>query len=313
MEQELNTLREKFVQDLFVSQGLGAVIDEAHYGYAKCSMEIEPRHCNALGIPMGGTIFTLADFAFAVASNQRGRAVVTQASQITFLKSARGKHLTAEAHQVKDGKRVVIIRNQDYPNKAAFIRDLRANGYRVDPKKVKPFDVFNYICDHTDMNPWDWDLKKVPEEPTAPQEEQVEEAQEAPKAAAEETSGSKLNPMCEKCANYPTDCAGTHEQVWTGCIHCETAHDENRTFSPKKLRTLTDDQLLTAWESTEHLKDPQCPTIRGWLMDEIERRYPVDFNAWLDQDAPEDSQLRHYVMGRGVSKDDVQNHVYKAL
>ena len=95
MEQELNTLREKFVQDLFVSQGLGAVIDEAHYGYAKCSMEIEPRHCNALGIPMGGTIFTLADFAFAVASNQRGRAVVTQASQITFLKSARGKHLTA--------------------------------------------------------------------------------------------------------------------------------------------------------------------------------------------------------------------------
>jgi hypothetical protein len=214
---------------------------------------------------------------------------------------------------VKDGKRVVIIRNQDYPNKAAFIRDLRANGYRVDPKKVKPSDVFNYICDHTDMNPWDWDLKKVPEEPTAPQEEQVEEAQEAPKAAAEETSGSKLNPMCEKCANYPTDCAGTHEQVWTGCIHCETAHDENRTFSPKKLRTLTDDQLLTAWESTEHLKDPQCPTIRGWLMDEIERRYPVDFNAWLDQDAPEDSQLRHYVMGRGVSKDDVQNHVYKAL
>ena len=197
---------------------------------------------------------------------------------------------------VKDGKRVVIIRDQDYPNKAAFIRDLRANGYRVNPKKVKPSDVFDYICDHTDMNPWDWDLKKVPEEPTAPQEEQVEEVQEAPKAAAEETSGSKLNPMCEKCANYPTDCAGTHEQVWTGCIHCEPAHDANRTFSPKTLRTLTDDQLLTAWESTEHLEDPQCPTIRGWLMDEIERRYPEGFNAWLDQDAPEDSQLRKYIM-----------------
>lgn len=143
------------------------------------------------------------------------------------------------------------------------------------------------------------DSEEAPEEPTTPQEEQDEEVKEAPKAAAEETSGSKLNPMCEKCANYPTDCAGTHEQVWTGCIHCETAHGENRTFSPKKLRTLTDEQLLTAWEFTEHLEDPQCPTIRGWLMDEIERRYPVDFNAWLDQDAPEDSQLRHYVMGRG--------------
>lgn len=200
---------------------------------------------------------------------------------------------------VKDGQRAVIIRDQDYPNKAEFIHDLRANGYKVNPKKVKPSDVFDYICDHTDMNPWDWDLKKVPEEPTALQEDQAEEVQEAPKAAAEEAPGSKLNPMCEKCANYPTGCAGTHEQVWTGCVHRETAPDENRTFAPKRLRTLTDDQLLTAWESTEHLEDPQCPTIRGWLMDEIERRYPVDFNAWLDQDAPEDSQLRHYVMGRG--------------
>lgn len=120
--------------------------------------------------------------------------------------------------------------------------------------------------------------------------------QEAPKAAAEEAPGSKLNPMCEKCANYPTDCAGTHEQVWTGCVHCKAAPDENRTFAPKKLRTMSDDRLLTAWEFTERLEDPQCPTIRGWLMDEIERRYPVDFNAWLDQDAPEDSQLRKYIM-----------------
>ena len=106
MDQNLCCLQEKFIKDLFVSEGLGAVIDEASYGYARCSMEIEPRHCNALGIPMGGTIFTLADFAFAVASNQKGRDVVTQASQITFLKSAKGKHLTAVAQQVKDGKRI---------------------------------------------------------------------------------------------------------------------------------------------------------------------------------------------------------------
>lgn len=76
---------------------------------------------------------------------------------------------------VKDGQRVVIIRDQDYPNKAAFIHDLRANGYKVNPKKVKAADVFNYICEHTDMNPWDWDLKKVPEESLAAQEDEVEE------------------------------------------------------------------------------------------------------------------------------------------
>ena len=131
MEQELNTLREKFVQDLFVSQGLGAVIDEAHYGYAKCSMEIQPRHCNALGIPMGGAVFTLADFAFAVAANQEGRDVVTQASQVTFLKAARGKYLTAEARQVKDGKRVCFYEvkvTDDLGTEVAFVT---VNGYVI--------------------------------------------------------------------------------------------------------------------------------------------------------------------------------------
>lgn len=129
--QDINQLQEKFKNDLFVSEGLGAVINEADYGYAKCSMTIEPRHCNALGIPMGGTIFTLADFAFAVASNQKGRDVVTQASQITFLKAAKGKHLTAVARQIKDGKRVCFYEvavSDELGTEVAFVT---INGYVV--------------------------------------------------------------------------------------------------------------------------------------------------------------------------------------
>lgn len=131
MNQDLSHLKEKFVNDLFVSQGLEAVIDEASYGYAKCSMEIQPRHCNALGIPMGGAVFTLADFAFAVAANQEGRDVVTQASQITFLKPAKGKYLTAIANQLKDGKRICFYEvkvTDDLGNDVAFVT---INGYVV--------------------------------------------------------------------------------------------------------------------------------------------------------------------------------------
>lgn len=125
------------------------------------------------------------------------------------------------------------------------------------------------------------------------------EVQEAPKTEASNVAQPpQLNPMCEKCANLLTNCAGTYEKAWTACV-CKTDTGGDKAFAPKRLRAMTDDQLLTAWESTEYLRHPQCPTIRGWLMDEIERRYPVDFNAWFDQDAPEDSQLRHYVMGRG--------------
>ncbi|MDY3014140.1 MAG: PaaI family thioesterase [Evtepia sp.] len=137
MHQDLSQLKEKFIHDLFVSEGLGAVIDEASYGYARCSMEIEPRHCNALGIPMGGTVFTLADFAFAVASNQEGRDVVTQASQITFLKSARGKHLTATARQVKDGKRVCFYEVKVEDELGTEVAFVTVNGYVVRDRKAE--------------------------------------------------------------------------------------------------------------------------------------------------------------------------------
>lgn len=59
---------------------------------------------------------------------------------------------------VKDYSRTVFIRDQEYPTKADFIHDLRANGYKVNPRKVKPARVFDYIIDHTNCHPWDWNL-----------------------------------------------------------------------------------------------------------------------------------------------------------
>ena len=131
MSETLSQLRERFANDLYVSKGLEAVIDEASYGHAKCSMDIRPHHCNALGIPMGGVLFTLADFAFAVASNQNGREVVTQASQITFLTPARGKRLTAAARQIRDGKTTCFYQvtvTDELGTEAAFVT---INGYVV--------------------------------------------------------------------------------------------------------------------------------------------------------------------------------------
>ena len=105
MKESLKQMQERFARDRYASEGLEAVIEEAGDGFARCTMEILPRHCNALGIPMGGVLFTLADFAFAVSANQNGREVVTQTSQITFLTPARGRRLTAEARRKKDGRK----------------------------------------------------------------------------------------------------------------------------------------------------------------------------------------------------------------
>ncbi|MEG2000100.1 MAG: PaaI family thioesterase [Evtepia sp.] len=128
---DLQTLKKKFENDLFVTEGIGAVIEDASYGFAKCRMKIEPRHCNALGIPMGGAIFTLADFAFAVAANQNGRDVVSQTSQISFLNPSRGTMLVAEAKLIRDGKHTCFYRieiTDDLEKSVAFIT---INGYVV--------------------------------------------------------------------------------------------------------------------------------------------------------------------------------------
>lgn len=53
--------------------------------------------------------------------------------------------------------------------------------------------------------------------------------------------------------------------------------------------------LLDEWELTSNINDPKIAIVRGWLMDELESRNPEAFNAWLDQDAPEDNRLREYM------------------
>ena len=66
--QKLEQIQKVFANDRFATDN-GAVIEQVDEGYAKCWLEIQPHHLNAAGTVMGGAIFTLADFAFAVASN----------------------------------------------------------------------------------------------------------------------------------------------------------------------------------------------------------------------------------------------------
>ena len=53
---------------------------------------------------MGGVAFTLADFAFAVATNWETPSTVSLSSNIAYLGTAKGKRLIAEAIMIKDGR-----------------------------------------------------------------------------------------------------------------------------------------------------------------------------------------------------------------
>ena len=58
---------------------------------------------------MGGVIFTLGDFAFAVLSNQIHRPTVAQQVSVNFLGMAKDKVLIAQAFLKKTGRSSTII------------------------------------------------------------------------------------------------------------------------------------------------------------------------------------------------------------
>ncbi len=131
MNDHIKKIREAFAGERFVNESLGAVIEDAAEGYAKCTMALESRHRNSLGTLMGGVMFTLADFAFEVAANQDGNAVVSQAVQITFLTPAVGNTLTAEARVIREGRQTSFYSISVTDELGTEVAFATANGYLV--------------------------------------------------------------------------------------------------------------------------------------------------------------------------------------
>lgn len=125
----IEEVRELFANDRFATEN-GAVIDEIGEHYAKCSMEIEARHRNAMGAVMGGVYFTLADFAFAVAANWENIGTVSLSSNITYLGSAKGNRLTAEAVCEKEGRTTNYYRINVGDDLGNLVAAVTTTGYR---------------------------------------------------------------------------------------------------------------------------------------------------------------------------------------
>ncbi len=95
----MHTIREFLKNDRFAAH-CGIELLEVSTGYAKTSMRIEDRHLNGVDVVHGGAIFTLADLAFAAASNSHGTVAVAINAGIWYVKAATEGVLTAEAREV---------------------------------------------------------------------------------------------------------------------------------------------------------------------------------------------------------------------
>ena len=60
------------------------------------------------------------------------------------------------------------------------------------------------------------------------------------------------------------------------------------------LRSRTTSQLVLDFLATTNNWDPEIPTVRGWIMDELERRNPEAMEAWLESDDLSDEAILLY-------------------
>ena len=100
----LEEVQRVFRNDRFATDACGCRVVEASHGHAVCEFDITPGHRNEKGGVMGGAIFTVADLAFAVASNVGEPVTVSVSSSIEFMSAAKGERLIATADVDKNGR-----------------------------------------------------------------------------------------------------------------------------------------------------------------------------------------------------------------
>lgn len=115
---------QKFFKKDRLAAELGIELVDFSPGTATVRMTVREQHYNGVSIVHGGALFTLADFASAVASNSHGTIAVAINANIAFIKPVTAGTLTARAEEVSRGNKLgtylVRITNEENAVVAQF-------------------------------------------------------------------------------------------------------------------------------------------------------------------------------------------------
>jgi len=128
-----NKLIELLENDRFAAF-VGIELVKVQPGYAMVKMEICDKHLNGVNIIQGGVIFTLADFAFAAASNACGQVTVGINANISYFQASKGKTLIAEAKEVAVSRKISNYNVDVFNENRDHIAQLSMTGYKKNEK-----------------------------------------------------------------------------------------------------------------------------------------------------------------------------------
>jgi acyl-CoA thioesterase len=121
---------ERFVaQDTF-ARSLGIEVSDYGDGRATARMTVEPRHLNSAGTLHGGAIFSLADAAFAAASNSHGSLAVSIDASISYFTAVREGIVTAEAREVARNRKLATYLIDVRDGSGELVAHFRGTVYR---------------------------------------------------------------------------------------------------------------------------------------------------------------------------------------
>ena len=108
-------------------------------GYAEVRMPVAPNILNGHGKVHGGAIFTLADYASAIASNMLGEPSMATDGSVSFLRATESGHLIAKAKTVKSGKRMNFQTVEIFNAKGELVASFQGGSIKVEGKgRVRP-------------------------------------------------------------------------------------------------------------------------------------------------------------------------------
>ncbi len=116
-------------KDKFANQ-IGLELLEYSKGYAKAKLKIAKTHLNAVNTVHGGAIFSLADFAFAVAANTHGNISVALNVNISYLKAISEGSLFAEAKEVSINPKIATYNVRVFNEDNELIAIFQGMAYR---------------------------------------------------------------------------------------------------------------------------------------------------------------------------------------
>ena len=97
-------IKKFFVDNDRFARHNGIRLVEASLGRAVVEMDVQEFHLNGAHVVHGGALFTLTDFAFAIACNMQGRLSLAVNVTMNFVKAVTGGRLRAVCEEVADGK-----------------------------------------------------------------------------------------------------------------------------------------------------------------------------------------------------------------